>query len=127
MITVYGSYVAINGLYLMGIHRDLMMVSDLEIQPRVKGQPPVAGPCKNYGEAVNGKRLDIAKFGALLPVVLEANAPLAGALKNTVPIGTPVKAGKHYYLPLLPRFLTSLSSFSLGEWQPLLSKTPTTI
>lgn len=126
LLTVYGSYVAINGLYLMGIHRDLMMVSDLEIQPRIKGQAATPNPCKKYSDAVDGKRLDIAKFTALLPVLLEANTALAEPLRHTVPIGTPVKAGKHYYLPLLPRFLTSLSSFSLGEWQPLLSKTSTT-
>jgi hypothetical protein len=90
---VFGHYVVLQQVHLMGVHRDLIQVAD-------------------------GKKskVDTGRFRHLLPY-LRRNFPGADAiLDRSLPSGPARFARYHYYTPLLPRTLVGDSDFSLGKW-----------
>jgi hypothetical protein len=120
VLTVYGRYTAINGLFLIGIHRSLLNMVDQEM-PRSQGCKPNSDPYAIVSPRnASGTRLDLGKFHSFLPAITENNQQFSTLFKETTPVGNPVRTGKHYYLPLLPNRLAGIPNFSLGEWQPLL-------
>lgn len=119
VLTVYGRYTAIKGLFLIGIHRSLMNMVDQAPQQGSNSDPYAIVSPKNHDL---GTRLDLGKFHLFLPALAASSEQFALLLKETTPVGRPVRTGKHYYLPLLPNRLASIPDFSLGDWQPLLQQ-----
>lgn len=96
---VLGTYVVLQDVMLMGIHRDLIQIMD-------------------------GKksRIDTGRFRYLLPY-LRRNIPGADDILNiSLPSGPTRFARYHYYTPLLPLSLVKLPDFSLGKWCFLTSR-----
>jgi hypothetical protein len=90
---VLGTYVVLQNVMLMGVHRDLIHVAD-------------------------GKKskVDTGRFRYLLPY-LRRNFPGADAiLDRSLPSGPARFARYHYYTPLLPLSLVHKPDFSLGRW-----------
>lgn len=91
---VFGHYVVLQQVMLMGVHRDLIQIAD----------------------GKKGSKIDTGRFRHLLPY-LRRNFPGADdILDRSLPSGPARFARYHYYTPLLPRTVVRNSDFSLGKW-----------
>ncbi len=90
---VFGTYVILQNVTLMGIHRDLMRV--------IKGGKEV---------------IDDERFRYLIPYLGRNYPETEKVLAQTFPSGPPRFARHHYYSPLLPLQLINAPRFSLGNW-----------
>jgi hypothetical protein len=91
---VFGSYLIINQMCLLGIHKDLLWVLDDNDKPK----------------------LDTDKFSCLMPFATNEMPQWAALLSQTHPIQPARRAGSHYYCPLVPTSILNSWGHGLGEW-----------
>jgi len=94
---IYGNYVMIPNMVLIGVHRDAMRVQE-------------------------GKRvvMDTEKFDGLLPWMRNQSPWHHDVLHHAAPVLQPRQYGGHYYCPVVPQRALQ-SRFELGEWSLLIS------
>ena len=96
---IFGSYVVLQNVTLMGIHQDLMRVVG-------KGK----------------EQIDESRFRNLIPYLSRNYPETTDVLAKTFPSGPTRYARRHYYSPLLPRQLINSHQFSLGNWSFLTNR-----
>lgn len=94
---VFGAYVVVKNMMMMGIHESIMKVYD-EDDPT--GKP----------------RLDTDKFAHLVPYLSSQEPIWAPTLEKLQPVQPIRPMGAHYYSPLMPRTVCDDWSGSLGDW-----------
>lgn len=91
---VFGSYLVVNKMAMLGIHKDLMWVQDEDNKPQ----------------------LDVDKFYNLHPLLANDLPQWANLLAQTYPVQPTRRAGNHYYCPLVPNAILNSWSHGLGDW-----------
>lgn len=91
---VFGDYLVIDKMCLLGIHRSIMKTFDDK----------------------NNPQLDVDKFVALHSYLISEQPEWAQVLQQTQP-GQPAKReGSHYYCPLVPLAIKQKWSLGIGNW-----------
>lgn len=91
---IFGSYLVVNQMAMLGIHKDLMWISDEKNKPQ----------------------LNVDKFYDLHPVVAKDFPQWANLLAQTYPVQPTRLAGSHYYCPLVPNTILNSWGHGLGDW-----------
>ncbi len=133
---VYDNYIVVDGMVLMGIHKNLMRVYDASsvrkpktfwkklTQPKEFTEDPDQTEAQKTFEKLKVK-LDIAKFRALLPFMRNEFPEFEAVLDVTNPANPAKLFGDHYYAPLLPyggKSMAHLPKLTVESWSPLFAK-----
>jgi len=91
---IFGSYIVVDQMCLLGIHKDLVWTQDEKNKPQ----------------------LDTDKFYSLYPSAANELQQWTGILRQTYPVQPARRAGNHYYCPLVPNAVLNSWSHGLGDW-----------